>query len=249
MQLDLFSPTKGSPLPVWNVRIKGMSFPYTLRRSAKAKQVWLQIGIGTGLVIVAPLKMSVSELEKIILKKAEWIRKNLSHADDPDKVAKKPPVKDGLPLPYLGRELTLRVLPGDGPAPMVTLSDGEIIVESPGRGTAALKDALTNWYKEKARKIISERVTKLSDGHKMGRVYIRDQRTRWGSCSPLGNLSFNWRLVMAPSKVIDYLVIHELTHLVHRNHSKRFWDKVAKRFPKYQECEEWLKQHGRSLPL
>ncbi len=249
MQLDLFSPIKGSPPPVWTVRISGSSVPFTLKRSARAKQVWLRIGLGTGLVVVAPPGMHVREVEKVILKKADWIKKHLSHIDEPYKITKKPLVKDGLPIPYLGKEFTLRVLPAGDEGPAVTLTGGEIVVETPDRGESALMGALKGWYKDMARKVIPERVERLSDGHKVGRVSIRDQSTRWGSCSPKGNLSFNLRLMMAPMRVVDYLIIHELTHLEHQNHSKRFWDKVAKRCPKYVEYEEWLKKHGRSLPL
>lgn len=249
MQPDLFTPAKGSPLPVWTVKIRGKSVPFTLTRSGRARQVWLRIGLGTGLVVVAPARMPMRELTKALAEKADWIDKNLSQADSPGKVIKKPPVRDGLPLPYLGRDLTLRVVAGEGPGSSVAVSGGEIVVEARDKSASAVEETLKDWYKGMARRIIPERVTRLADGHKVGRVCIRDQRTRWGSCSPLGNLSFNWRLVMAPRRVIDYLIIHELTHLAHHNHSKRFWDKVARRCPRYMECEDWLKRHGRGLPL
>jgi predicted metal-dependent hydrolase len=79
------------------------------------------------------------------------------------------------------------------------------------------------------------------------RIEIRDQRTRWGSCSPLGTLSFNWRLVLAPIEVLDYVVVHELCHLRHPNHSPRFWQLVASRRPQWRSGREWLREFGPEL--
>lgn len=80
-----------------------------------------------------------------------------------------------------------------------------------------------------------------------GRVTVREQRTRWGSCSSKDNLNFNWKLIMAPPDVLDYVVIHELCHLIEFNHSERFWRLVAREMPAYTSCVKWLKQHGKEL--
>jgi predicted metal-dependent hydrolase len=108
---------------------------------------------------------------------------------------------------------------------------------------------ITDWNITTPRKVLADKVARLSSGRKVGRILIKDQKTRWGSCSSKGNLNFNWRLIMAPPRVIEYLVIHELTHLEHPDHSKRFWNKVAKRLPDYAESEVWLKEHGRGLTM
>ena len=81
------------------------------------------------------------------------------------------------------------------------------------------------------------------------KIYIRDQKTRWGSCSSKGNLNFNWRLIMAPLFIMDYIVVHELAHLVHPNHSRDFWKLVKKIVPDYKEKKEWLKIYGNSLSI
>lgn len=81
------------------------------------------------------------------------------------------------------------------------------------------------------------------------KVFIKDQKTRWGSCSSQGNLNFNYRLVMAPLPVIDYLVTHELAHLAEMNHSKRFWSLVERVCPEYKKHRQWLKEHGSELTL
>jgi hypothetical protein len=84
-------------------------------------------------------------------------------------------------------------------------------------------------------------------GVAVNRIQIRDQRTRWGSCSPAGNLSFNWRLVLAPFEVLDYVVVHEVCHLREANHSRRFWRLVETRRPQWREQKAWLNEHGPEL--
>jgi predicted metal-dependent hydrolase len=247
MQLDLFTPSIESAAQVWTVRIAGMPVKYTLKRSAKARHVWLRIGIGTGLEVVAPAKMSLRDLDKVLEKKASWIQKHLAKAGLDEDAAAKKPLGDGSMIPYLGEDHHLKVHLNHGRASTVKLEGGRIVAAVPDKDS--VKSAVLAWYKKMARKVIIEKVARLADGRKVGAVSIRDQKTRWGSCSPKGNLSFNWRLVMAPHKVIDYLVIHELTHLEHPNHSKRFWAKVANRCPGYEQSEAWLKEHGRGLTL
>ncbi|MDE3024255.1 MAG: M48 family metallopeptidase [Acidobacteriota bacterium] len=87
----------------------------------------------------------------------------------------------------------------------------------------------------------------LALGVEVNRIQIRDQRTRWGSCSPNGNLSFNWRLVLAPFDVLDYVVVHEVCHLREANHSRRFWRLVESRRPSWRDQRDWLARHGPEL--
>ena len=89
-------------------------------------------------------------------------------------------------------------------------------------------------------------LVRLTGGH-YEKIMIRDQKTRWGSCSQTGTLSFNYRLMMAPPEVIDYVIVHELCHLTHMNHSKAFWNMVADILPDYTERKKWLKVHGHEL--
>lgn len=91
-----------------------------------------------------------------------------------------------------------------------------------------------------------EELIRQTGGH-YEKITIRDQKTRWGSCSQTGTLSFNYRLMMAPPEVIDYVIVHELCHLTHMNHSKAFWNMVAGILPDYAERKHWLKQHGHEL--
>ena len=108
---------------------------------------------------------------------------------------------------------------------------------------------LEQWYRRQAQIVIGEKAREFAAllGVSYAAVRIKDQRSRWGSCSGKGNLNFNWRILMAPEAVCDYVVIHELCHLVHMDHSERFWKLVESVCPDYRRCRAWLKEQGKSL--
>ena len=112
-----------------------------------------------------------------------------------------------------------------------------------------IKRRLTDWLKEQARKEISDKAHFYAKqvGKKVNRVSIKDTSSQWGSCSARQNLSFSWRLMMAPPSVLEYVVAHEVAHMVHMNHSKEFWALVADLYPEYKVAMAWLKREGRSL--
>ena len=123
----------------------------------------------------------------------------------------------------------------------------EIIYLTPAE--ARRLDAIKRRYREQARRKFEERVVfyhPLTGGHYTS-ITIRDQKSRWGSCSSRGTLSFNYRLIFAPPEILDYVVVHELCHLTHMNHSKDFWNKVASVMPDYKIHRKWLKEHGNEL--
>lgn len=117
--------------------------------------------------------------------------------------------------------------------------------------SAVQRTALENRYKEAARSYIPQRVAyyHARTGGAYHRITIRDQKTRWGSCSSKGTLSFNWRLMLAPPSILDYVVVHELCHLTHMNHSAAFWQAVEEIYPDYRIARKWLKEHGNELTL
>jgi predicted metal-dependent hydrolase len=130
----------------------------------------------------------------------------------------------------------------------VRLEQARLVVDL-GPGGTRLAEVLERWYRAQAAGLIGERAAALSAQMCVAyrRLTIRGQRTRWGSCSAKGNLSFNWKLMMAPQPVIDYVIIHELAHLKHMNHSKGFWDLVARHCPRWRERRKWLKEHEMRL--
>jgi predicted metal-dependent hydrolase len=137
----------------------------------------------------------------------------------------------------------------NGEAGRVTLEGDTLAVSHSLFKDGILESALEQWYRAEAARLISERAARL--GSQMGvhckRIVIRGQKTRWGSCSHKKNLSFNWKLIMAPEPVIDYVVIHELAHLKEMNHSKRFWELVGQHCHGWRECKKWLGQHEANL--
>lgn len=110
-----------------------------------------------------------------------------------------------------------------------------------------LTEQQTKFYREKAREVLTQRVEHYAKamGVTYGRIAIREQRTRWGSCSEPGNLNFNWKLILMPPGVLDYVVVHELAHRREMNHSDRFWAVVEYYMPEYKKYREWLKENGR----
>lgn len=121
--------------------------------------------------------------------------------------------------------------------------------------TSAQKAALEKRYRDAAKQYFPKRVEYYFSAYpdiitgSYSSISIRNQKTRWGSCSSKGGLNFNWRLMLAPPNVLDYVVVHELCHLTHMNHSKEFWDCVSSILPDYKVLRKWLKDHGNELTL
>ena len=147
-----------------------------------------------------------------------------------------------------GRSCALRLI--SGARVSLELSDGECALTLPHAEDedavrAALKAALSRRALEHIHRRLDEYAPRL--GVRYGRVTVRDQRSRWGSCSQKGNLNFNWKLIMAPEEALTYVVIHELCHLIEFNHSPRFWRLVEGQMPEYEYWKKWLKAHGSEL--
>lgn len=127
----------------------------------------------------------------------------------------------------------------------------EKINKKRGAMTSHQREALQKRYREAAKEYIPKRVEfyKQFVSGDYSRITIRDQKTRWGSCSASGTLSFSWRLMLAPPAILDYVVVHELCHFEHMNHSREFWQAVENILPDYKQRRDWLKEHGAELML
>lgn len=151
---------------------------------------------------------------------------------------------------YRGREyrLVLRREPARKRI-QVELEEDKLLISTPNTEPALIYKAIEKWYIGQAHMIFPVRVMHYLQftGGEVKAIRIKDQKTRWGSCSSLHNLNFNWRLIMAPAEVLDYVVVHELCHMTHMNHSRDFWNMVEKVMPDYRVHRKWLKDNGNRL--
>ncbi len=227
--------------------INHQTITYTLRRSFRARRVRLEISRLTGLIVIVPRSYDIRRLPGLLKSKERWISKNLTRFHtQPPPIPKK--LKIGDTIPYLGLGLELVQLE-DHQVDSIILEENRLAISPDLFHNGLLEPALEQWYRAEAARVITERVDRLSSrmGIDYRRIGIRGQKTRWGSCSRKKNLSFNWKLIMAPEPVVEYVVIHELLHLKEMNHSKRFWELVARYCPGWREHKKWLKQHEADL--
>lgn len=224
---------------------------YTVRRSERARHARL-IVTPEGIELVVPRRMSLRDATTLVHERRSWLERTLRRIATDQSAHPPTIVRDGAALPYLGSELRLRVVTQPGrKRPRVRRQGDTLEVFVGAAGTQAVRSALERWYRDRAREEIGRRLDSAVDraGTSYSRLTIRDQKTRWASCSSTGAMSFNWRLLLAPEDVLDYVVEHEVAHLAVPDHSPRFWRLLAGRLPGYREAQGWLRRHGGSLRL
>lgn len=232
----------------------GSRIYYTLHRT-KRKTVGIIIDCNGKVKVHAPFRVSEKQVCEAVQKKADWILRKVYEIKERNSLACRQ-FDSGEKFLYLGKEYTLEVVKKDLGKSEVFIQDDTIAVYIP-KGLYAesrkqeIKEALTKWYRQHFAEIAEERINKYSLQLKAApcKVVIKDQKTRWGSCSKKGNINLNWRLVMAPIDIIDYVVVHELCHLKVMNHSKDFWNLVASVLPNHHESRKWLKANGNRLGI
>lgn len=210
-----------------------------VRVNRRAKRILLRADAARAVVVlVLPSPRHRSAGLGFAARRADWIHARLAE------MAARIPFEDGMTLPLLGRPHRVRHRPGG--APGVSVADGEIRIGGPA---ARLPRLLAAWLRMEASRILAERSRALAAGlgAQVSRVTVRDTRSRWGSCSPSGALSYSWRLVLAPETVLDYVVAHEVAHLRVPNHGPRFWATVGALCPDHMHARRWLKANGAAL--
>ncbi len=214
---------------------------FSVRRSARARRVRVGVTAEGGIEVVLPLRAPARLAAEAVVELRPWIDRRLADvARDRAAVAAR-----GDTVPYLGTEL--RLLPEAGRTRVRREGDVLRVPAAP----AARREALERWYRRQARTEIAPRLDEAvaALGRSYTKLTIRGQRTRWGSCSSTGAMSFNWRLLLAPEEVLDYVVWHEACHLAVMDHSPRFWALVEQHRPEYERPRRWLRDHGRTLVL
>ena len=203
----------------------------------KRKSIALIVKHDAKLVVRAPLNATDAQILALIEKKKDWIRTKQEIVSETYLKAAPKEYVNGEGFWFLGKTYRLEIIEkADKPLDFneLFLLDKAVLPKA--------NNVFTNWYREQALRIISERAawyaTKYGLSYKQ--VRITSAKTRWGSCSSKGTISFAWRLVMAPVPIIDYVVVHELVHMVEKNHGKAFWAKVKAIMPDFKQRIEWL---------
>jgi len=224
------------------IDLAGRRVPIRLTRNARARRVILRVDGhgpgGDGITVTLPRNAAQREGMALVMDKADWVLERLAE------MAPRVPFAPGAVVPLLGVDHRVRHAPDVRGG--VWQEGTEIFVTG---GLEHLARRLKDWFRSEARRLIGPRVRDKAAAldRAAGRITIRDTKSRWGSCSPDGNLSFCWRLVMAPEGVLDYVVAHEVAHLLEPNHGTEFWRAVRNLTEDVDGSRKWLRLNGEGL--
>jgi len=213
---------------------------------SKRRSISLEITRDAQLVVRMPKYGSLRDVERFVREKSAWIEQKM--AEISERIAKRPVKKfvEGEEFYYLGEKYKLLIVENQNPK--LKFQNGFYL--EAGNSSMA-KNIFIKWYKRQAKLNIPKRVQwyATQNNLKYGKIKITSASRRWGSCSAEGNLNFTWKLMLMPISILDYVVVHELAHTVHHDHSKRFWAVVGKIIPDYREKRRWLKKNGEEFSL
>jgi predicted metal-dependent hydrolase len=211
---------------------------------SRRRTVGLEITREAKLVVRAPIYTSLERIHDILRKKRDWILEKQKFLQERQVKYLPKEFIDGEKFYYLGNTYRFKLTDDD----TIRLTE---YLEFPGNLVSDARQYLIQWYKTLAYEKIKEKVGKYSEiiGKTCSGIRISSARKRLGSCSFKGNLSFSWRLIMAPIEILDYVVVHELVHLEEKNHAKPFWDKVKAIIPEYKKQVLWLKENNALLDV
>ena len=216
--------------------------PHQIIRSNR-KTLSLSINENADLVVRAPHRLSDNEIQKFISEKSDWIDKKQrlvkAHLEDSENQLSSDQCL------YLGSLYPLKI--DNNNVKPISFNGDMFTTANVNRERINL--LLKSWYKKRFIEVALPRLSYFSDKHKLkfNQVRVKKQKTLWGSCSSKNNINLNYLLIMAPMKVIDYVIVHELVHTIHKNHSAKFWQKVETMMPNYKDARYWLKENGYKL--
>ena len=202
------------------------------------------IQVKDGLVEVrAPFKIEQKEIDSFVLQKMGWIKKKLSLQKSIKKLIRKK-FKNEENFQFLGKDLKLKITISENKKSYIDDKFIYLVLKNNKENfKEKIKEKLETLFRETAKDVFKNKT--LNEAKKIKvtpkKIIVRSYKRRWGSCSHKKDISYNWKLIMAPEKIIHYVVIHELCHLIHFNHSRDFWKSVGKILPDYKSSKEWLK--------
>lgn len=222
--------------------VGGRVLPLRISENPRARRLTLRIKPGEkGLSVTTPVGVPMLEIERFLRRHREWLEQKLG------KVPDNPVVRPGIKIPIRGVNHEIVHEPGRGVTEAVRMADGPKLIVRGDR--LHLPRRVADFLKKEAKAEIGALVARHTDtiGKPARAIRYKDTVSRWGSCSSEGNLSFSWRIMMAPRPVIDYLVAHEVAHLKHMNHGPKFWALCEELCPDTKRCKAWLKTNGSAL--
>lgn len=229
--------------------LNGRAVEYRVVHSKTAKSLRVRATV-SGLEVVLPSTRRIDDVAPFLSAHEDWVREQLARLKRYSRIRKKQKTPTGQIL-YKGKPTAVRVERAPqsrGAHKIAQMADGFVLIRSAGSRTK-LAQSFENWLRRDAKQEILKYVAAISSriNRHPKRVLVMGQRTKWGNCSPLHNLSFNWRLIMAPEYVMRYLVTHEVVHLAVPDHSRRFWLTVHSLCPEMERAKQWLCAHGHTL--
>lgn len=224
--------------------IAGERIIYTIRRSRRAKNLLLHVDAEGSVEVVVPWGVAWQAAEKFVRDKHTWLEGHLHKR----RYLRARAIGDGNTIPLFGEALTLEIVRSPQRRRAIVLRRQVMLTLHVPPG-ASVKRVLEAWYRRQARifftRVATEYATTLHVA--VTTISIGKHRTQWGSCSATGRLSFNWRLLLGPEWIAQYVAVHEVAHLVHHNHSAQYWALVGKLFPQHREARHWLKEKAGEL--
>jgi predicted metal-dependent hydrolase len=213
---------------------------------SKRKTLGITVARDCSITVRAPFGLDKEKIRALLESKKSWLYEKTHHLQknsDKHQLLKKELVS-GESMPYLGKHYRLQVLNAD--VEQIVFKQKFVICKT---NQTQMDSLFKNWYFDKAKQKITQRVTIYAKklGLQYNAVKITNAKRHWGACTAKRNLIFNWKLIKAPLSVIDYIVVHELAHLIEANHSSHFWRIVKTNYPDYQKAKDWLKQNGEFL--
>lgn len=226
---------------------------YSLRRSTR-RSIGFMID-DEGLRVTAPKRISIAEIDNAIHTKQHWILSKLKERRERRAARlEKPPVEwiDGARLPYLGSDISLRLLVGGRNRASYDASTRTLtMILVPGATEELLKERVKAWYQQEAKQLFVQRLDLYAErlGVRYSAFGLSSAGTRWGSCTAERKIRLNWKLIHFSLPLIDYVIAHELAHILEMNHSARFWHNVGLIYPEYEEARNLLRKRAQELPV
>ncbi len=217
---------------------------YTHRTHPRSRSIKIQVKPSGEVVVTTPRFIPKWSINSFVKKSESWIEEQLTKIKHQTQFGE---TKDSIKI--FGKTYHKKVTLQDNHPVGVKIIDHDFVINPIENKQQKIKNEIDRFLKFTAEKYILPRTKQLAEKMSIGfnKITLREQKTRWGSCSSQGNLNFNWRLVHCPPKVIDYVIIHELSHRKQMNHSQKFWDLVKKYDPEYKKHRGWLKRNGLTL--